>query len=349
MRLVLGLLVVGVSQARGNETCKHFQVTTPSGSVSDVISVKLDKPVNEQVYCSRIWPNENPELAVFPSPPGCLIFNRTTPLGDQLPMALPDGGKVFFAPEREIGSIAGHLIHPPDVFKCDQVFGRVITGDRTIVLGEKCVAKTVQCPEPVRINSTANCEIEEESTEFLEATGWHRTLGASLHADFRHVAFQWLPRQFFAEPDELTRKIPGKANSTSTDINIENPSMISPPQVVEVKAFPIPAHARVNPPARGQTHFTVYIPKAVWMVDEKVKNCAVERTRLADLLELPSSMRLGFAKGKLLVKTKTVKGGNYASTQIPTGDPEDLLGAVVTTAVTATVGALAIIISSLKK
>ena len=349
MRFVVGLVSLASAAASGE--CEHFQVASGDGSISDVFSIKLDKPVAELAYCSRVWPNENPELAVFPSPPGCLIFGKSGAFGrdDQLPMHLPGGRQVYYVPEREIGGVTGHLMQPPDVFKCSQIFSRIITGDRTVVVGENCSLTQGECKPPVRLNATSTCTVEEEGTEFLEPTGWHRTLGANLHADFKYTAFQWLPRQFFSEPDELNRKTKGKAASTSLDINIENPSMISPPQVVEVRAFPIQAHARVNPPRRGQTHFTVYIPKAVWMVEDKIKSCAVERLDLADKLRLPQSMRLGFADGKRLIRTKTVKGGNYATTEIPTGDPDDLFVAVLTTAATATVGALAIIISSLRK
>ena len=60
-------------------------------------------------------------------------------------------------------------------------------------------------------------------------------------------------------------------------------------------------------------------------------------------------MRLKFMDGFALLKTKVVKGGRYSSTEIPSGNPDDLFLAVVTSASTAVVGALAIIIASLRK
>lgn len=319
-----------------------------------ILTYDYDEPTPLSSYCSRVWPNETPEIALFPSPPGCLFFGISSPIGSdgQLPMKLPGNRLIHWIPESEIrGSLDSD---PFDVTpaRCESVLSKITTESRLIVVGENCVVPnscTVHSPTSV-YKSTATCAIEEEPTKLLEATGWHRTLGALLHGNFDHFAYQWLPRQFFAESDELDRKSWNKSHSVSIDVNIENPSLLSPPQLVKVNAFPFPAHARVNPPKRGETHFTVFIPKAIWAVLGDVSDCSIERVRLRDLIKLPDVMNIPDWDDMFLVRTKSVSGaGSYADTEIPSGNPEDLLETVAVTAVTATVGALAIIVASLSK
>jgi hypothetical protein len=91
------------------------------------------------------------------------------------------------------------------------------------------------------------------------------------------------------------------------------------------------------------------VPKAVWFVTEDVSDCSVEKLRLADLVKLPASLSLDIWKKVRLVRTRPVRGDAYAITDIPGGNPDDLLEAVAVTALTATAGALAIIVASLRK
>lgn len=347
------LLVLAVNRLAVACPPVHVRVYSKSGTV-DVISLDFTQPVPVSSHCTRVWPNDEPEFALIPSPPGCLFFGSDTPVGsdNQIPMKLPDGGKLHWIPEPEIASSLGNDMFDVSPVKCGRVLSKTVTGTRMIVVGERCEIPNYkkECDSKIRsFNATATCDIEEEATQFLEVSGWHRTLGAILHTDIKHVAFQWLPRQFFAEPDELDRKALNKSRSVSIDINIEHPSLISPPQIVQVLAFPFPAHARVNPPIRNQTHFTVQVPKAIWAVADTVDDCAVEKLRLGDLVRLPSFMNLAFMSKARLLSTKLVRGDSYARTDIPSGNPDDLQEAVLVTTVTATAGALAIIVASLRK
>jgi hypothetical protein len=340
-------LIVGVA----GTACPYKYLQIESGSnVADVVVVELNEADPSKLHCSRVWPNEEPEFTLIPAPPGCLFFNTNDALGrdNQIPMKLTNGDLLHWVPEPELGvSFPESDLFDIRPIKCQRVLSKTITGDAMIVVGENCVVPATCVAD--RRKATSTCDVEEESTTFLEPTGWHRNLGACLHADFKHIAYQWIPRQFFAEPDELVRRALKKSESVSVDINIEHPSLVSPPQVVQVDAFPFPVHARVNPPKRGETHFTVTVPRAVWMVPSKVNHCAVEGLHLASLVKLPQDMQLPFTEGKRLVRTKPIKGDSYASTDIPTGNPEDLQEAVLVTAVTATAGAVAIIVASLRK
>jgi hypothetical protein len=315
----------------------------------DVVVLDFPEPTPVDSHCSRVWPNEEPEIALFPAPPGCLFFGIPTVIGkdDQLPMKLPSGEFLHWIPEPELADSLD--IDPFDVkpLKCQRVLSKTVAESKMVVVGEGCdVPKSCVAQQ---LNATATCEIEEEPTSFLESSGWHRNLGAMLHANFKHSALQWLPRQFFGEPDELDRKARRMSVSVSTEINIENPSLLAPPQLIKVSAFPFPAHARVNPPKVGETHFAVHVPKAIWVVNESVTDCSVEKLRLRDFVKLPKLMNLGVWDGLRLVRSRQVTGDSYAITNIPAGNPQDLAEAVAVTAVMATAGAIAIVVSSLKK
>ena len=331
-----------------------FKINNPtSSSVYDVMTFDFPEPTPLDSYCSRIWPNEVPEISMFPVPPGCLFFGIPGPVGsdNQLPMKVENEGEKFvhWIPESELASSLDFDPFNIEPLKCDTVISKTTTESRLIVVGENCIVGP-SCRPTTSFNATATCEIEEESTEFLETSGWHRNLGALLHAGFENFALQWLPRHFFAEIDELERKTGTRSRSLAVDVNIENPSMISPPQLVRVDAFPIPVHARVNPPKKGETHFTVNIPKAIWLVPGGVSDCSVEKLKLVDLVKIPDIMKIPESDYAFLVKTKTVRGtGSYTTTEIPSGNPDDLLEAVAVTAVTATAGAIAIVVASLRK
>lgn len=302
-------------------------------------------------HCSRIWPNERPEIALIPSPPGCLFYgsSQNPEFNNHMPMHLVQDGHLRFIPENELENNDPFQIYDLD---CSRILSVTSSKTKRIVIGENCVIPD-GCRKARLFKASSSCAIDEVPTEFLESDGWHRNLMASLdsHADVRkpHVAFQWLPRQFFADPDELHRKTAGKAKSVSDSINIENPSLISPPQIVRVDQFPLPVHARVNPPKRGENHFTVNIPKAVWVAPVGSSHCAVEKGNLANLVKLDKEMRLSFMEGFTLVRTQLIKGSRYATTKIPTGNPDDLHLTVGVTAGAAIAGAVAIIISSLSK
>ena len=332
-----------VALATGSCPSDHYHVESAEGKTADVIVIDLAEPTPQFSHCSFSWPNEEPHLSLIPAPPGCLLFNSEGGEGTHLPMHMPDGSLLHWIPENEV-------VSKIDTYpvSCARVISKTTTGDRTIVIGEDClVSGAKSCPPPQILTATSTCTAEEESVHFLQETGWHRTLTASLHMDTPGVGFQWFPRQFLSEPDELARR--AKAKSVTQGINIEHPSLLSPPQIVRVDEYPIPAHARVNPPNRDQSHFTVWIPNTVWMVNEKIEDCAVEDLRLDQVVKLPQSMTFAFAKGMHLVRTKSLNGDKYTTTAIPNGNPDDLLVAVVATATTAIAGALSIIFASLRK
>jgi hypothetical protein len=166
------------------------------------------------------------------------------------------------------------------------------------------------------------------------------------HGEKGVVGVQWLPRQLFSEPDELERKLHAKALSVSADVNIENPSAVSPPQIVLTSEFPIPVHSRVNPPLTklSDTHFNVKVPQTVWMAD--AGTCSSETVKLADTLGVPKEARFEFAQAKVIIRTDSGPG-HYAQTTIPTGKADDLMLAVSVTAATAVSGALAIVLASI--
>jgi len=344
---LLVLVGLGVKESEGGTQCYSINNIQKQTS-TDVVVLTLEEPSPEVSHCTRVWPNEEPELALLPVPPGCLFFDIKTPIGkdNQVPMSMPGGRKLHWIPENELIDSLDYNPFKSDGVSCKRVLSKTISENKMIIVGEGCDVGNCVKRE---VNATATCESEEEPTQFLESTGWHRNLGAMLHADFKHFAHQWLPRQFFAETDELDRKTQRKSQSITLEINIENPSLISPPQIVRVSAFPFPAHARVNPPKRGETHFSVHVPKAAWFVTEDVSDCSVEKLRLADLVKLPASLSLDIWKKVRLVRTRPVRGDAYAITDIPGGNPDDLLEAVAVTALTATAGALAIIVASLRK
>jgi hypothetical protein len=262
-------------------------------------------------------------------------------------MHIPQQGYIRFIPENELlGVDDPYAIND---ISCARILSVTNTKTKRIIVGEKCsVSETCRKPKQFRASSSS-CAVDEEPTEFLESAGWHRTLGASLHLETKRVAFQWLPRQFFADPDELSRKTHGKARSVSDSINIENPAWISPPQIVKVDRFPIPVHARVTPPKREELYFSSYIPKAIWAVPVGTTHCAVEKGNLANLVKLDNDMRLAFMEEFAVLRTSFHKGARYALAEIPSGNPDDVMLTVLITATTAVAGALAIIIASLRK
>lgn len=328
----------------------HLQVKSADGSkkVTDVVVINQAEPIPRFEHCSTLNPNYYPDLTLIPSPPGCLYFGVNGLVeGSHLPMKMPDGSLMHWVPETEYKKV----ISETKPVTCSKVHSRTITGDKLIVIGDNCsVSGAKECPKPKLVDSKSTCALEEVVTGFEQPNGWHRTIRSVLVGGENMVALQWLPRQLFAETDELDRK--AKASTVTLDINIENPSMISPPQIVQVDAWPIPVHARVNSPKRGETHFKVQLPSAVWFLTSKGQaGCATETLDLASLVGLPPNMRFGFTKGLRLIRTKDMQPEEHSSvfTSIPSGNPDDLLLAVVTTATTAVAGALAIIIASLRK
>ena len=349
MRKTLLFLSAFISASHAEKPCpKDFiRILSVDGRQYHVIVTDKLASDTQASHCSRIWPNEQPEITLIPSPPGCLYYGsaKISNINNRLPMHIPSDGYMHFVPESEAGSLDQLEQHEGD---CDGILSVTTTKSKRIIVAANCTVPH-NCRNPRQFKASASCDAEEEASQFLESAGWHRSLGAALHVDIKQVAFQWLPREFFADPDELSRKTNGNATSVSDSINIENPSLISPPQIVRVDRFPFPLHARVNPPHQGEEYFISRIPKAVWVVPAGTIHCAVEKGSLASLVKLDSYMRLKFMDGFALLKTKVVKGGRYASTEIPSGNPDDLFLAVVTSASTAVVGALAIIIASLRK
>ena len=328
----------------------HLQVRSADGSqkLTDVVVINQADPIPRFEHCSTLNPNNHPDLTLIISPPGCLFFGVDGLVEEtHLPMKMSDDSLMHWVPATEYKKV----ISDTKPVTCSKVHSRTTTGDKLIVIGENCsVSGAKECPKPKLIDSKSTCALGEVVTGFEQPTGWHRTIRSALVGGKDTVAFQWLPRQLFAETDELDRK--AKATSVTLDVNIENPSIISPPQIVQVDAWPIPVHARVNPPKRGETHFKVQLPSAVWFLTAKGQaDCSTETLDLASFVGLPPNMRFGFTKGLRLIRTKDMHPEEHSSvfTTIPSGNPDDLLLAVVTTASSAVAGALAIIIASLRK
>ena len=328
-------------------TTERTVIKTADKRQIDMIAVTQQNRGGGVVHCSAIWPNEDPELALYPVPPGCLYIGVDASIAPKNAVAMKTGSQeIYWVPESEYPNfkIASFPV------TCDSVISRTNVGSKSIIIGEGCfhTGSSKGCGKPEKVSTSISCALDElDIVTFGQDAGWHRTLVNAAVDTPSAVGYQWLPRQMFAEPDELTRK-KAQAHSVTENINIENPSLISPPQILQVRKYPVPVHARVNPPKNGESHFTVNIPKTVWMVDEDEPSCAVGTLNLADLAGIPSEFRLGFVQGKRLLKTINPRG-TYAVTQIPSGNPQDLFLAVVTTATTAVAGALAIILAAMRK
>lgn len=352
MRRIIRLGFAASFVLLGRSACpkEHIRISSAQGGNESFDVIVTDPSSSDITHCSRIWPNEKPEIIIIPAPPGCLVYGMSAKkfrLNDHLPMHIPQQGYIRYIPENE-------LLDADDPFaindvSCARILSVTNTKTKRIIVGEKCsVSETCRKPRLFKASSSS-CSVDEEPTEFLESAGQHRTLGASLHLETNRVAFQWLPRQFFADPDELARKTHGKATSVTDSINIENPAWISPPQIVKVDRFPLPVHARVTPPKRGELFFTSYIPKAVWAVPVGTNHCAVEKGNLANLVKLDNDLRLSFMEDFAILRTSFLKGARHSSAEIPSGNPDDVMLTVLITATTAVAGALAIIIASLRK
>ena len=322
---------------------------------------------SDVVYCSTVWPNENPELAVYPVPPGCMrlnprdgmVLNTTNSM--KINNELGRVVNVEWTPEWEFGpdprwgsDPARRLSMPIGNVLCNKYYSKTTfwASGSVIVVGEGCAwVHRDACKFLGEQKSTSTCSKDAQTTRFVQPTGFHRTLFASISGNGHHSydAFQWLPRQWFAETDELERKTLNMSESVSWDVNIENPSAISPAQVILVRDYPIPVHSRVNPPLKdgAQTHLTVKIPDAVWMSTAKAgKDCAVEKIKVADLAKVAPNYRLQFAQGRYLVRTKSDRNERETSVRVPTGKSEDLFQVVCVTAITAVAGAAAIVLAS---
>ena len=363
-------------------TCpyEHIRIVGQYRTVS-VFTINQNNRGGGVVHCSNVWPNEEPEFAIYPNPPGCLFINvdesiapnnvLKTDLGQQ-------GGYLYFQsehdwPEFKIASFP---------VKCESVISRTNFAKKSVIIGENCYYPGTEtgCASPkVAGTHTSTCVLSESPDfAFGEATGWHRTLTGTIPEDVKGYA--WLPPSMFADPDELSRQSNGRKHthvdthehahehghehahthvdkhthahthkhsrrnkSVSRRVNIENPTVESPRQIVVVGRYPLPVHARVNPPTAGKTHTMVQIPEPVYAT--RADACWVEKLEIASLIGVPIEHRLTFMKNRALIRTGK-KLQHYAITKIPCGNPDDLLIAVVTTALSATIGALAIVIAS---
>jgi len=366
------ILAACVSPVIGSTSCSHYNVTSGAhpGGV-DMYMFKSDRVMDpsDVVHCTTLWPNQDPELAVYPVPPGCMRLNpragkalnvsNTLKINNELGRLV----HVEWTPEWEFpndpewgdqADPAQRMSIPVGKVLCEKYYSKTTFGSsgRVIVVGEGCAwMHRDACKFLGEKKSSSTCARSSENTHFMQPTGFHRTLFASISGNARHSydAFQWLPRQWFAEIDELERKTLNMSQSVSWDVNIENPSAISPAQVILVRDYPIPVHSRVNPPLKdgSKTHFVVKIPDAIWMTAGKAeKDCAVETIKLIDLAQVAEQHRLQFARGRNLVRTKSDVSERQVSVLVPTGKSEDLFQVVSVTAVTAIIGAAVIVLAS---
>ena len=368
-RLVFAAVCVTTIYAQ--PACTHYNVTSVShpGGV-DVFTFKSShvQDTSDVVHCTTVWPNEDPALAMYPIPPGCMRLNPRDGMALNVSNAMKVHNElgrlvhVEWTPEWEFpdhpnwGSDAAHRMSiPGSNVMCETYYSKTTLGStgQTVIVGKGCNwIHRDACKFLGALRSTSSCSRKTEITRFLEATGFHRTLLASIgkNGPNKYEAVQWLPRQWFAETDELERKTRNMSHSISFDVNIENPSAVSPAQIVWVKEFPIPVHSRVNPPLKNatQTHFVTKIPDAVWMsVHKGVDDCAVERMRLSESLKIPSQYLLQFSRDHYLVRTQNPGTERYIPALIPTGKTDDLLQVVAITAISAITGALTIVLASI--
>jgi hypothetical protein len=291
-------------------------------------------------------------------PPGCLSVYRDNP-GSNVPNdvmkiknELDKWIYLRWVPESDIHDLEGTRLPETELASCAKIYSKTFLpkAGATVIVGESCnPTYRGTCTAVGSIHSSSHCPVKTGKVVFGQSTGFHRTLNSSVvlnHGEENVVGYQWLPKQIFSEPDELDRKLHAKAKSISSDINIENPSAISPPQIVESSKFPIPVHSRVNAPLvrATDTHYNVKVPQTVWMSTPGA--CSGETVKLADSAGIPKEARFKFALDKVLLRTDSGKA-HYAETQIPTGKAQDLMLAVIVTAVTATSGALAIFLASI--
>lgn len=342
-----------IGPAIGTCPFEHSLIMGPNKKIVDVIVLSQNNKGGGLIHCSSIWPNDEPEAALFPVPPGCLYVNVDAAVAPQgaVAMQVSDDERIFWVPESEYASFQ----IAPFPTKCHRVFSRTNFENKSVIIGEGCIysGSTKGCGKPkVLAKSEALCAEPNfvNPLSFGESSGWHRTLTSDhISAGIEAVGFQWIPREMFADPDELGRmKTKNAAFSISKNINIENASLISPPQVVQVNAFPWPLHARVNPPKLGSSHKEVKIPTTIWMTRSDSR-CSVETLNLPQLLGIPSSLGLSFTQGYSLFRISPDDTPKYATTRIPSGNPEDLFLAVVTTATSAIAGAISIVVASLRR
>ena len=370
MRYWAAFFAVIVSPGFAATQCSHYNITSgsfPGGVDVFMFTLKDIADSSDVVHCSTVWPNEHPEIAVYPVPPGCMRMNpragralnvsNTMKINNELGRVV----NVEWTPEWEFPSDphwgsdpARRMSIPIGNVMCEKFYSKTTFGatGRVIVVGEGCSwVHRDACKFLGEHRSTSTCTRSTETTRFVQPTGFHRTLYASISANGKdsYDGFQWLPRQWFAEIDELERKTLNMSESVSWDVNIENPSAISPAQVIMVRDYPIPVHSRVNPPLKdgAQTHLTVKIPDAIWMTTgREVRDCAVENVKLIDLAKVAQNYRFQFAQGRNLVRTKSDGSEREVSVQVPTGKSEDLFQVVCVTAITAVAGALTIVFAS---
>ena len=363
------LLIIAVVLATAEPVCTRYNVTSlahPGGVDVMIFTSQNLEDVSDVVHCTTIWPNESPELAVYPVPPGCMRINPRNGRGLNVSNAMKIenelGRSVYveWTPEWEFENHTGsdparRMSIPVSPVLCKKHYSKTTFGStgRVIIVGENCAwVHRDACNFLGVVRSSTTCAQTNENTHFLQPTGFHRSLYASISGNGRHSydAIQWLPRQWFAEVDELERKTVNMSESLSRDVNIENPSAIAPAQVILVRDYPIPVHSRVNPPLKNGTltHTLIQIPDAVWMSSEDAaqKDCSFEAVRLSDKAKVPPQHRLMFAKTRALVRTKSSGADRYVNVLVPTGKSEDLLRVVAITAFTAVGGALAIILAS---
>ena len=328
---------------------EHSLVSGPSGETFDLIVLSQRNVGGGVVHCSAVWPNEDPHLSLFPMPPGCMYINvgpEARPKGS-VAMSTDSVKSIYWVPETEYPDfkISSFPV------KCDRVVSRTNYELKTAILGKNCYysGTATNCGRPKQLDKTYCDTLEGEGADFqgfeLDEVhgGQHRELLGTVPQQNGVEGFLWLPMYFFADPDELDRK-GGSNKSVSTHINIENPVAISPPQIVQVRSFPVQIHSRVNRPINTTSHTKVQIPKPIWTADRGT--CTY--IDLVDVLGIPMEHRPKFGNGAVM---KIHKKGTrkYATTYIPTGNTDDLFQAVVITATSAIIGALAIIAAATRK
>jgi hypothetical protein len=363
--------ILCVASIKAETACTHYNVTSiPDPNGVDVFTFKSShiQDTSDVVHCTTVWPNDEPGLAMYPIPPGCMRLNPRNGMAFNVSNAMKvynELGRlvhVEWTPEWEFpdhphwGPDAAHRMSiPVSNVMCEKYYSRTTLGatGQTVIVGKGCTwMHRDACKFLGQIHSTSTCSRNTETGRLIEATGFHRTLAASIntHGRQKYAAWQWLPRQWFAETDELERRTRNMSRSISFEVNIENPSAVSPAQLVWVKEYPIPVHSRVNPPLKdaSQTHFVTKIPDPVWMtVDNSGDDCAVETNRLSDLVKIPPQYLFQFSKDQYLVRTKNEGTERYFPAVIPTGKSDDLFQVVVITAVSAMGGALGIVLASI--
>jgi hypothetical protein len=155
MRLVSIIAVVcGGAHAK----CTKFSVSDTKDEIHDVIVLSNEEP-SVFIHCSRIWPNEQPHLAVYPAPPGCLFDNSEHGMwldGETV--------RLDWLGETDDGIVMDEWLNTHGLsVACESVVSRTSSGLYTVLVGKGCNGNACDTHAET-LRATATCELERQVT-----------------------------------------------------------------------------------------------------------------------------------------------------------------------------------------